>query len=97
MTPPREALAEQEMHDGKRVIRLKWQTAFAGDEPIARYEIWRDHQEINRVTHQPQISRKPFVFEEVINDKAAHNYQVATVDVAGRNAASEELFVPTLG
>jgi len=97
VTPPREALAEQEMHDKKRVIRLKWQTAFAGDEPIARYEIWRDHQKINRVTHQPQVSRKPFVFEEVINDKAAHNYQIATVDAAGRSAVSEELFVPTLG
>ena len=97
LTPPREALAEQEMHDGKRVIRLKWQTAFAGDEPLARYEIWRDHQKVSQVAHKPQISKKPFVFEEVMNDKAAHNYQIATVDAAGRSAASEELLVPTLG
>jgi aryl-alcohol dehydrogenase-like predicted oxidoreductase len=97
MTPPREALAEQEMHDGKRVIRLKWQTAFAGDEPIARYEIWRDHRKISEVSHQPQISRKPFVFEEVIDDSAAHNYQVATVDTAGRNAPTAELLVPNVG
>jgi aryl-alcohol dehydrogenase-like predicted oxidoreductase len=96
LTPPREALAAQEMQDGKRVIRLTWQTAFAGDEPLARYEIWRDHQKINQVAHQPQISRKPFVFEEVMNDKAAHNYQVAAVDAAGRSAPSEELLVPTV-
>jgi aryl-alcohol dehydrogenase-like predicted oxidoreductase len=97
LTPPREALAEQEVRNGKRVIRLKWQTAFAGDAPLARYEIWRDHQRVSRVAHQPQISRKPFVFEEVMNDKAAHNYQIAAVDAAGRSAVSEELFAPALG
>ena len=26
--------AKQEMRDGKRVVRLEWHTAFAGDEPI---------------------------------------------------------------
>ena len=97
MTPPREAGAEQEMRDGKRLIRLKWQTAFAGDEPIARYEIWRDHQKISQVAHRPQITRKPFVFEEALNDRAAHQYQVATVDAAGRSAASEELLIPSVG
>jgi len=97
LTPPREAVAEQEMRDGKRVVRLKWQTAFAGDEPIARYEIWRDHQKVNEVAHRPQISRKPFVFEEIISDRAAHNYQITTVDTAGRNAPTTELLVPSAG
>ncbi|MBZ5514766.1 MAG: aldo/keto reductase [Acidobacteriia bacterium] len=97
LTPPREAVAEQEMRDGKRLIRLKWQTAFAGEEPLARYEIWRDHQKVSQVAHQPQISRKPFVFEEVMNDKAAHTYQIATVDGAEHSAASAELLVPTVG
>jgi hypothetical protein len=97
LTPPREAVAEQEMRDGKRVIRLKWQTAYAGDEPLARYEIWRDHQKVGQVAHQPQISRKPFVFEEVVDDKAAHSYQVSTVDAAGRNAPTTDLLVPSVG
>jgi aryl-alcohol dehydrogenase-like predicted oxidoreductase len=96
MTPPREALAEQEVRDGKRVIRLKWQTAYAGDKPLARYEIWRDHQKVSQVAHQPQISQKPFVFEEVVDDKAAHSYQVATVDTAGRSVPTTELLVPSV-
>ena len=97
LTPPREAVAEQEVRDGKRVIRLKWQTAYAGDEPLARYEIWCEHQKVGQVAHQPQISRKPFVFEEVIDDRGAHNYQVTTVDTAGRNAPTAELLVPNVG
>jgi aryl-alcohol dehydrogenase-like predicted oxidoreductase len=97
LTPPREAVAEQEVRDGKRMIRLKWQTAYAGDESLARYEVWRDHQKVSQVAHQPQISRKPFVFEEVVDDKAAHSYQVASVDTAGRNAPTGDLVVPSVG
>ena len=95
LTPPREASAEQQMRDGKRVVRLTWQTAYAGDEPLARYEIWRDHQKVGQVAHQPQVSRTPFLFEDAAGDKAAHTYSIASVDAAGRSAASGDLLVQT--
>ncbi|MGA2184587.1 MAG: aldo/keto reductase [Bryobacteraceae bacterium] len=95
LTAPREASAEQQMRDGKRIVRLTWQTAYAGDEPLARYEIWRDHQKIGQVTHQPQVSRTPFLFEDAVGDKAAHTYSIATVDAAGRSAASGDLPIQT--
>src|SRR5208282_989943 len=91
LTPPREASAEQAVREGKRVVSLKWQTAYAGDELIAHYEIWRDHQKVTDVVHKPQTSRKPFAFVDAVGDKTAHTYQIATVDAMGRKAMTGEI------
>jgi aryl-alcohol dehydrogenase-like predicted oxidoreductase len=91
MTPPRDTVARQEVNDGKRVVSLKWQTAYAGDEPISHYEILRDHQVVNQVAHKPQTTRKPFESVDSLNDKTAHIYQLATVDAAGHKAMTEEI------
>jgi aryl-alcohol dehydrogenase-like predicted oxidoreductase len=96
LTAPREASAEQEMREGKRVVSLKWQTAFAGDEPISHYEIWRDHQKLDQVAHQPQTSKKPFEFADAVRDTAAHTYQIATVDAKSRMALTGELQLPAV-
>jgi aryl-alcohol dehydrogenase-like predicted oxidoreductase len=96
LTAPREASAEQQMRDGGRIVRLTWQTAYAGDEPLARYEIWRDRQKIGQATHQPQVSRTPFLFEDAVSDQAAHTYSIAAVDAAGRSAVSGDLPIRTV-
>ena len=96
LTPPREASAEQGMREGKRLVSLKWQTAFAGDEPISHYEIWRDHQKLDQVAHQPQTSKKPFEFADAVRDTAAHTYQIATVDAKSRMALTGELQLPAV-
>ena len=83
---PRNAAAKQEMRGQKRMALLNWQTAYAGDEPIVRYEIWRDNQKAGQLAHKPQVRQTPFAFEEVLTDKAAHHYQIVTVDAAGRTA-----------
>jgi hypothetical protein len=97
LTPAREPLAKQEMRDRKRVVRLEWHTSFAGDEPLSRYEIWRDHQKVGTISYRPQTSKKPFVFEDLVADKDAHNYRITTVDTAGRAASTENLVVSTAG
>jgi hypothetical protein len=81
------------MRAGKRVVSLKWQTAYAGDEPISHYEIWRDHQMVDQVAYQPQTNKKPFEFADAVSDKTAHTYQIATVDAAGHKAMTEEINV----
>lgn len=96
LTPPREASAEQGIREGKRLVSLKWQTAFAGDEPISHYEIWRDHQKLDQVAHQPQTSKKPFEFADAVRDTAAHTYQIATVDAKSRMALTGELQLPAV-
>ncbi len=92
LTPPISPSVQEEMQGDQRVAHLEWQTAFAGDEPIAHYEIWRDQQKVSEVPHSPQVSKKkPFAFNEVIADTATHHYQVRSVDAAGRFASSQKL------
>ena len=96
LTAPREAAARQEMRDGKRIARLEWQTAYAGDEPIVSYEIWRDQKKIKELPYKPQTSRQPFAFEETIADESAHVYQVKARDAGGRSAPTENLPLPNI-
>ena len=90
---PRNPAAKQEMRGQKRVAQLQWQTAYAGDEPIVRYEIWRDQQKAGQIAHKPQVRLTPFSFEEVLTDKAGHKYQIVTVDAAGRTAKTEDMLL----
>jgi aryl-alcohol dehydrogenase-like predicted oxidoreductase len=88
---PRSPAVKQEARGQKRVAQVNWQTAYAGDEPVVRYEIWRDNQKVGQVVHKPQTRQTPFAFEEILSDKVAHRYQVATIDAAGRAAKSGDL------
>jgi aryl-alcohol dehydrogenase-like predicted oxidoreductase len=93
---PRNPAAIQEMRNQKRVAQLHWQTAYAGDEPIVRYEIWRDRQKAGQIVHKPQVRQTPFLFEEVLSDQAAHHYQIVTVDAAGRTAKTEDVLLSSI-
>jgi aryl-alcohol dehydrogenase-like predicted oxidoreductase len=97
LTAPREAAIEQESRGGKRVARLKWQTAYAGDEPIARYEIRRDGRKIGEMAHRPQTTPSPFVFEDAAAGRDAHAYRVAAIDAAGREATTSDVALPAAG
>jgi hypothetical protein len=97
LTPPREAAAQQEMRNGQRRARLQWQTAYAGDEAILSYEIWRDQKKLTEVAHRPQTTKKPFLYEEALPDKSAHIYQIKALDAAGRSAATADLPLPNIG
>jgi len=83
----------QEMRDRKRAVQLKWQTSYAGDEPIVRYEILRDQKKVGQVVHQPQLTRTPFLFEEALSDEDAHKYRIVTVDAAGNTAKTEDVLL----
>jgi len=96
LTPPREAAAQQEMRNGRRLARLHWQTAYAGDEPIVSYEIWRDQKRVAAVAYKPQTTKQPFLFEEAIEDKSTHVYQIKALDAGGRGAATADLLLPNM-
>lgn len=89
--PPRELAVAQERRERQRIARLTWQTAYAGDQPIRHYEIWRDNRKAGQVKHEPQTTKSPFAFDDSLSDQAAHSYRVVTVDAAGRTAATDEL------
>jgi aryl-alcohol dehydrogenase-like predicted oxidoreductase len=88
---PREASAQVENRDGRRVVRLSWQTAYAADEPIVRYEILRDERTVGQVEHRPQTTKSPFAFEDGSGEVGRHVYQVVTIDRADRRAAGSPL------
>lgn len=93
LMPPRDAAVSQEMRNGTRSVKLTWQTAIAGDEPLVRYEIKRDNVKVEDVDHIQQTTKEPFTFEDFVSDNGAHTYTVTAVDASGRSAASEDISV----
>ena len=97
LSPPRDTVIAQDMEGDERTIRLTWNTAYAGDEPIDHYAIQRDGVDVAKVAHRPQTTKEPFAFEERMSDRQAHRYRVVTVDAAGRTAGSAELPLSAVG
>jgi len=80
LTGPRD-LAKLEK-EGK--TQLTWQTAYAGDFPVVRYEVLVNGNKVGEVPHQPQLlKKKPFVFE---SEKMEGAVIVASVDAAGNRS-----------
>ena len=90
---PRDPAATMEERGGRRIIRLTWQTAYAGDEPLVRYEIARDGKKTGEVAHAPQVKAAPFSFEDSISlsESANYRYRITAIDAAGRTAQTDEI------
>ena len=70
--------------DEKVVVQLTWHTAFAGDAPLQSYDIYRNNEKIDTVEHQPQTSKKPFQYEDMVGQAGKHHYRIVTVDAKKR-------------
>jgi aryl-alcohol dehydrogenase-like predicted oxidoreductase len=70
-------------------VKITWQTAFAGDAPIDRYEVYRGQEIIGTIAHQPQITKIPFEFLDTQADPSTPNYQVIAIDKLGEKAGTE--------
>lgn len=67
--------------------QIAWDTAFAGDSPVLRYEVMVNGEKVGEVEHKPQILRsKPFVFETSI--KETDKLAVVSIDKEGGRAES---------
>jgi hypothetical protein len=94
MSGPRDVAASQDIRGDQRVVRIAWQCAFAGFDPIAEYEVWRGTVSVGKVPHRPQTTKAPFVFEQAVSDRVAHRYRVIAVDAGGQKIPSNDLWVP---
>jgi len=75
-------LLQKKQVEGKNL--LSWQTAYAGDDPIVKYEVEADGQKIGEVAHKPQLFLKdPFSIQI---PEGAGNILVTAVDAAGNRA-----------
>ena len=93
LSAPRNPELTSEERGGRRLVRMTWQTAYAGDEPIVRYEILRDGMKTGEIPHAPQAKATPFSFEDSISlsDSGGYRYRIVSVDAAGRTAQTEEI------
>jgi aryl-alcohol dehydrogenase-like predicted oxidoreductase len=69
----------------KKEIEFTWDTAYAADAPLDRYEIYRNGTLLGKVKHTPQTTREPFSF---ITPYIQGVYSVVAVDEAGNWAES---------
>ncbi len=83
LTPPGNVRLEKD-----DMIKLSWDTSYAGDEPVAHYEIIRDGEILETVQHTPQVSKAPFTYQV----SSGNEFKVIAVDAAGRKAESEPLY-----
>lgn len=79
----------KKLEDGK--IMLTWDTAYAGPNPIDFYEIWKNDIKTGTVKHYPQLTTKPFQFEDTVKTPGKISYKIVTVDYQGMRAASEPI------
>jgi len=96
MSAPRQITIDQKKQDDQRSIKLSWHTAFAGNAPLNRYEVWRDEKKIGQIDHHPQTTKNPFTFTDDAVDRQSHSYKVVSVDDEGRRAESEEMVIKFL-
>jgi hypothetical protein len=84
LTPPRNPVVTKSGN-----IKLTWDTSYAGNEPIVKYEIISDGQVIGTVNHAPQVSKDPFSFEA----SGGKQFKIVAVDTAGRKSETGLLTV----
>ena len=82
LTPPRD-LQKTDL-EGKSL--LTWQTAFAGDDPIVKYEVVVNGTVVAEVPHRPQLLQKePFMVERIFPEGQV---VVAAIDAQGNRAGA---------
>jgi hypothetical protein len=69
-------------------LKLSWDTAYAGDEPIEKYDIVRNDRTIGSITHKPQTTTNPFSYIDEIDASGKAEYKIITIDKAGKKAES---------
>jgi len=79
--------------EGDQRVRLTWDTAYAGSNPIDHYEIWKNEIRTGTVKHLPQTTKQPFVFTDSLAVTGKAEYKITTVDRQGNRAESDVLAV----
>jgi aryl-alcohol dehydrogenase-like predicted oxidoreductase len=79
---------------GRKAVRITWDTAYAGADPIERYDLLRDGAVIGSVPHTPQFTTQRFHFDDIFSDghpQGSHSYCVRALDATGAAVESGTL------
>jgi aryl-alcohol dehydrogenase-like predicted oxidoreductase len=71
-------------------VKLSWDSAYAGDFPLSRYEIYVEGTRVGSVDHKPQTSKEPFTFEASLPADKSATCKIVAVDEAGHQVAGPE-------
>jgi aryl-alcohol dehydrogenase-like predicted oxidoreductase len=99
LTAPRNVGIEADMagpNFGRIAVRVSWDTAYAGNFPIERYDIMFDNELVARIPHNPQITPRRFHYDMIFKKDqkpAIHRCLVRTVDSIGKTADSNVLSI----
>jgi aryl-alcohol dehydrogenase-like predicted oxidoreductase len=74
-------------------VELTWNSAYANNDPIDRYEVWRNDTKIAEISHKPQTSLEPFLYTDNLEETGQYSYKVVTVDTRGNEATTQTLLV----
>jgi len=70
-------------------IKLTWNTAYAGDNPIDFYEVSRNGISVGQVLHKPQTTESPFEMVDALEGVGQLEYRIITKDKKGNKAESD--------
>ena len=96
LTAPGSPAISQSKADGKRIVRLSWNTAIAGPDPIDRYEIWKNNNKLTEIPFKPQTTLEPMQYDDHIDDNNKHSYAIFAVDLAGNAVKTGDLIAGSL-
>ena len=74
-------------------VKLTWNTAYAGDNPINFYELSRNGSKVAQVPHKPQVTEIPFEYIDVVENMQRPEYRIVTIDKKGNRVESESIRV----
>jgi aryl-alcohol dehydrogenase-like predicted oxidoreductase len=85
------------VESARKVVRLSWDCALAAAHALKSYEIVRDGKAVGTVAHQPQLTLKPFAFEEPLQAGTGHRYEIVAIDVKGARSVAPALLLDSAG
>lgn len=93
LTEPRNVKAETVPSLDSKKIQVKWDCAYAGNEPIVRYDVLLDNKVIQTLDFYPQTTIEPYRATIDINDGNRHIVAVKAIDRAGNEKTSKTITV----
>ncbi len=96
LQPPQNVKVARE---GNGPVEVTWDTAYAGAEPLASYEIFRREEMIARVPYAPQTTEQPFRFTDTgVNGSYPGGlwYRVRAVDAGEGTVDSMTVLAPSV-
>jgi aryl-alcohol dehydrogenase-like predicted oxidoreductase len=86
LSPPNNFRAQRVTESGKPAVRITWDSAYAGREPLRHYEVWSQGTLLANVQHQPQTDKNPFEYIDRSAPGLNKEFILASVDNSGQKA-----------